>query len=90
MKKNSPDNYESIEIILSKDKTPIAYQKKVAELVNCGMTKAEAENFVSTTPIEMEFYYSDNLGLFMVESEAVDNAEIVDPYTGKLMEEYED
>lgn len=90
MKKNSPEQAETIELFLSKDKTPIAYQKKVAELIKSGMTEQEAENFVSTTPFEMEFYYSDDLGLFLVESEAVEEANIVDPYTGEELEDYED
>ena len=90
MKKNSPEQAEIIELFLSKDKTPIAYQKKVAELIKSGMTEEEAENLVSTTPFEMEFYYSDDLGLFLVESEAVEEANIVDPYTGEELEDYED
>lgn len=89
MKKNSPEKAEIIELFLSKDKTPIAYQKKVAELIKSGMTKEEAENFVSTTPFEMEFYYSDDLGLFLVESEAVEEANIIDPYSGKKLQDYE-
>lgn len=90
MRKNSPEQAEIIELFLSKDKTPIAYQKKVAELIKSGMTEQEAENFVSTTPFEMEFYYSDDLGLFLVESEAVEDANIIDPYTGEELEDYED
>jgi len=86
MRKNSPEQAEIIELFLSKDKTPIAYQKKVAELIKSGMTEKEAEHFVSTTPFEMEFYYSDDLGLFLVESEAVENAILVDPYTGENLE----
>ena len=90
MRKNSPEQAETIELFLSKDKTPIAYQKKVSELIKSGMSQTEAENFVSTTPFEMEFYYSDDLGLFLVESEAVEDANIVDPYTGEELEDYED
>lgn len=89
MKKNKPEQAEIIELFLSEDKTPIAYQKKVTELIKSGMTKEEAENFVSTTPFEMEFYYSDDLGLFLVESEAVEEANIIDPYSGKKLQDYE-
>ena len=87
MKKNSADNYESINVLLSKEKTPIAFAKKVDELVRSGLSKEEAETFVSQCEIEMEFYYSDDLGLFMVEAEAVESCTIVDPYTGIQMEE---
>ena len=90
MKKNSPDNYESMNVLLSKEKTPIAFAKKVAELVECGLTPEEAETYVSQTEIEMEFYYSDGLGLFMVEAEAVESCTIVNPYTGIKLEEPEE
>ncbi len=89
MKVNSPEKAEIIELFLSKDKTPIAYQKKVEELIRSGLSEEEAENFVSTTPFEMEFYYSDNLGLFLVECEAVDNAILVDPYSGEPLEYFD-
>ena len=87
MRKHNSDEVESMEVFLSKSKTPIAYNKKVNELVRCGMTKEEAENFVDTTPFEMEFYYQDDLGLFMVEAEAVEGCTIINPYTGKELEE---
>ena len=90
MKKNSPDNYESMNVLLSKEKTPIAFAKKVAELVESGLTPEEAETYVSQTEIEMEFYYSDGLGLFMVEAEAVESCKIVNPYTGIKLEEPEE
>lgn len=86
MKVNAPEKAEIIELFLSKDKTPIAYKKKVAELIKCGYSEEEAEDIVSTTPFEMEFYYSDDLGLFLVESEAVENGILVDPYTGENLE----
>lgn len=86
MKVNAPEKAEIIELFLSKDKTPIAYKKKVAELIKSGCGEKEAEHFVSTTPFEMEFYYSEDLGLFLVESEAVENAILVDPYTGEHLE----
>tara|TARA_B100000927_G_scaffold107064_1_gene86574 strand:+ start:2174 stop:2443 length:270 start_codon:yes stop_codon:yes gene_type:complete len=89
MKVNAPEKAEIIELFLSKDKTPIAYQKKVEELIRSGLSEEEAENFVSTTPFEMEFYYSDNLGLFLVECEAVDNAILVDPYSGEPLEYFD-
>ena len=42
-------------------------------------------------PIELELYYNTNLGLFGVESEAVEgNCDIYDPYTSEILEPYED
>lgn len=86
MKVNAPEKAEIIELFLSKDKTPIAYKKKVAEFIKSGYSEEEAEDIVSTTPFVMEFYYSDDLGLFLVESEAVENGILVDPYTGENLE----
>ena len=91
MKFNDADKVESIEVRLSKEKTPIAYAAKVAELVkDCGMTEQEAENQVDDFVFEMEMYYSPSMGLFMVEAEAIGGgANLVDPYTGKEIEENE-
>lgn len=89
MKKNSAENYESILIKLSEEKFPIAFNAKVEELVSTGAfdSEEEAKAYVRTTPIELELYYSPNLGLFGVESDAVECTEIYDPYTGEVMEE---
>jgi len=34
MKKNTADNYESIEVRLSEDKTPVAFAAKLKELMD--------------------------------------------------------
>lgn len=90
LKKNPADDYECIDIKLTKEKTPIAYARKVKELVGQGMTVEDAEKFIDETPFEMEFYYSIDRGLFLVEAEAVEATTIYDPYTGKEMEENDD
>ena len=84
IKMNNADNYESINIKLSKEYTPIAYQNKLDELMDCEAfdTKAEAENWLSETPIELELYYEKGYGLFGVEAEAVECSEIHSPYSG--------
>ena len=84
IKMNNADNYESINIKLSKEYTPIAYQNKLDELMDCKAfdTKSEAEKWLSETPIELELYYEKGYGLFGVESEAVENAVITSPYSG--------
>ena len=84
IKMNNADNYESINIILSKENTPIAYQNKLDELMDCNAfnTQSEAEKWLSETPIELELYYENGYGLFGVESEAVENMEIQSPYSG--------
>ena len=84
IKMNNADNYESINIKLSKEYTPIAYQNKLDELMDCKAfdNKAEAEKWLSETPIELELYYEKGYGLFGVEAEAVESAELTSPYSG--------
>ena len=84
IKMNNADNYESINITLSRENTPIAYQNKLDELMDCKAfdTQAEAEKWLRETPIELELYYENGYGLFGVESEAVESTEIKSPYSG--------
>ena len=84
IKMNNADNYESINITLSRENTPIAYQNKLDELIDCKAfaTQAEAEAWLNETPIELELYYENGYGLFGVESEAVESTEINSPYSG--------
>ena len=84
IKMNNADNYESINITLSRENTPIAYQNKLDELMDCKAfdTQAEAEAWLNETPIELELYYENGYGLFGVEAEAVENTEIQSPYSG--------
>lgn len=71
-----------IEVQLCPNKTPIAYQRKKKELVECsGMTEEEADKYL-LTPIPLEIFYS-NQGLFGVEAECLDSCEIYNPYTGE-------
>lgn len=82
LKVNASGMEESIEVKLSKDKTPIAYNNKVNELVAEGMTREEAEEWVDKAVFVMEMYYEHNNGLFLVECDAFnDNADIYSPYT---------
>ena len=92
IKKNDAYNYESIKITLSRMTTPIAYQNKLDELMECKAfdTQAEAEKWLSETPIELELYYEKGYGLFGVEEEAVEESEIHSPYSGApLLDEEE-
>ena len=84
IKMNDADNYESINITLSRENTPIAYQNKLDELMDCKAfdTQAEAEKWLSETPIELELYYENGYGLFGVEAEAVESMETKSPYSG--------
>jgi len=72
-----------IEILLTKERTPVAYERKMHELMTrCGVTRDEAEEML-LTPIPIELFYSFDQGLFGVESEAIDSCEVFNPYTGE-------
>ena len=86
---NKDEEYEPINVILTKEKTPIAYNNKIKELVSegCYNSIEEAENDNSAFEIELELYYDQHNGLFAVETEAVEYMEdkLVSPYTGEKM-----
>lgn len=91
IKLNNEDSYERLcNVKLTKDKFPLAFEAKVNELTMSGLSREEAERAVPNMEIELEVYYSPNLGLFAVETDAVDNgATIYDPYTGEQCEPYD-
>lgn len=77
------DEGDVINVLLCPNQTPTAYARKKKELVEIsGMTDVEAEIFL-LQPIPLELFYDYNRGLFGVESEAVGEIEIYNPYTGK-------
>lgn len=86
---NKDEKYEPINVVLTKEKTPIAYNNKIKELVaeGCYNNIEEAENDNAMFEIELELYYDQHNGLFAVETEAVDSLRdtLVSPYTGENM-----
>ena len=81
---NDKFHIESVNIQLSRDKTPIAFKNKLNELMEqgCFETEEEAIEFIESAPIKMELYYEKGHGLIMVESEALDsNWDVFSPYT---------
>ena len=89
---NEPGSEEIIRVQLSKEHTPVAYQKKLEELVETGAfdTQEEAEKWLNKNPIVLEIYYEKQQGLFAVESEAIESCELVSPYTGNKLVEPEE
>lgn len=84
IKINDADCVESINVYLSREKTPVAFQNKLKELMDCKAfdTEEEAIKWIETTPIELELYYETGQGLFGVESEVVENFYILNsPYS---------
>ena len=94
MKKNTAENYESINVRLTKWTFPIAFNNKVEELLEekAFNTREEAEKWLSQTPIELEIYYEKGKGLFGVEAEAIESIgnEICSPYSKECFEDSED
>lgn len=85
-----------IEIYLNPKQFPQAYNAKLEELMENGMEKSIAEQWIRTTPILLDVYYSTEKdtkneyckGLFMVESEVVECSTIYNPYNGIEMEDF--
>jgi len=84
-----PGSEEIIKVQLSKEHTPVAYQKKLEELVETGAfdTQEEAEKWLNQNPIVLEIYYEKGTGLFAVESEALECGTVKSPYTGNELVE---
>ena len=89
VKINKPGYEEVIEVRLSREKTPKAFKEKLEELMEEGAfdTEEEAIEWSEKTTFVMEIYYEKGSGLFLVESEALENGDIVSPYTKELLEE---
>ena len=82
LKLNNSEEYESIMVQLSEEKTPIAFHHKLIELMKNGLSENDARKMILHDKIEMEMYYREGYGLFMVESDAVaGGADIYCPYT---------
>lgn len=93
LRKHNSQQYESLNVYLSEDKTPIAFARKLKELMDQKTfnSEEEAKKWIRETPFEMEFYYSMDQGLFLVESEAVDSdIPIFNPYSGEELEDSDD
>ena len=72
-----------IDVLLTPEKTPNAYKRKMHELMHVsGMTQEEAENYL-LKPIPIELFYEYGWGLFGMENEALTDIEAYSPYTGK-------
>lgn len=84
IKVHDSNHVESIQVMLSRELTPIAFQNKLEELMaqKAFDTEEEAIKWIEKTPFKMEMYYEKGQGLFLVESEALDMGEdVFSPYT---------
>lgn len=90
MKKHSIKEYESINVTISKEKYPLIFAEKVQELIECGLTREEAEESAEGMEIELELQYEKGYGLFGWDAEATESAQIASPYTMNVLEEIDD
>ncbi len=68
---------------LTEDRTPAAFERRVADLMRGGLPEAEARHAVTATPICMELFCDPERGLFAVESEPLAHIRIFNPYSGE-------
>ncbi len=91
---NSGDNFETINIVITKDRYPIVYRRKMEELVEQGAyeTIEDAEIDNPRIEIELELYYDKEWGLYGVECDAITSSpeSICSPYTGEYMIDYKE
>jgi hypothetical protein len=89
LKLNGAENYEKLcDVVLTKDKFPIAFENKVQELMEeCGYSREKAEELVPKMKMEIEIYYHKGFGCFAVDSEACEAGTIYSPYSGELLED---
>lgn len=84
------DYDEVVEVVTSHDINPLTFKRRVRCLMISGMTRAQAERYAITRPMQLSLFYDIGRGAFAVDSEAVDNTPIYNPYTGeKIPEESE-
>lgn len=82
-------NPETINVLLTESKTPVAFKRKLDEYMANGCSEQEARKFL-LQPIELDLIYEPDNGLFAVEGEALSSSlEIVSPYTKSPIEEDE-
>jgi len=76
---------ETIDILLSEERFPRTREAKLEELLeeNAFDSREEAERWLDQTPVCLDLIYEKGLGLFAVESEAVEANSLSSPYSGK-------
>ena len=84
IKLHTADKMETVSITLTRETFPIAFQNKLDELMHTGYfdTEDEAIAWIESTPFEMELFYEDGYGLFLVEAEAAECGTVQSPYSG--------
>lgn len=74
---------EVIKVVTTPTINPEMFRRRVRSLMLSGLPQQEAEKFVESTPQKLELFYDVALGAFAIDAEAVCNATLYNPYTGK-------
>lgn len=77
------DVTEVIEVITTPTLNPEMFRRRVRSLTLSGLSREEAEKYVTSTPQKLELFYDVNLGAFAIDAEAVGNTPLYNPYSGK-------
>ena len=77
------DAAEVIEVVTTPTVNPEMFRRRVRSLMLSGLSQEEAEKFVASTPQKLELFYDVALGAFAIDAEAVGNAILYNPYSGK-------
>lgn len=85
VKLNNSNQYESVMIHLTPIDTPLAYARRVEDLMIGGMSHEEAMK-AALEPYELELYYEPGIALFGVDPGAAESGTIYSPYIGELCE----
>ena len=98
LKLNGDEDYETVadgirvtkgvpEFFLSEKYHPHAYRNMMEDLIESGLSVAEAKRRIDETPIELEVYYEKGRGLFAVDSAVIESGrDISSPYSGIKLE----
>lgn len=85
---------ETIEVMLTEERFPKAFNNKLRELMDQKAfdNEDEARAWIRSTPFVLELYYEKDSGLFAVESEALESCpeSICSPYTKTPFKDNED
>lgn len=74
---------EVIDVITTPTVNPEIFRRRVKCLMLSGLSQAEAEKFVASTPLQLELFYDIGLGAFAIDADAVGNTPLYNPYTGE-------
>lgn len=74
-----------IGFFLDENKHPQAYQAKLQELIDSGMSEIDARKYIAHTPIQLELIYEVDYGFFAIEPDATECEIYNSPYSKKLI-----